>query len=163
MKAVLTLAACLALTATYEYPADNDRNSCCPPACDCGCNEGGPCLCFCATPDRPKSEPKKAALPKLAMQSNWGEVTQNGTAIGIEGHTHWSAVGTILKSGKISIVWELLSDGRRAPGIYEWDGKKLIGRWNYGDKVSVEDGGELTGPTHPDTIHPLLMPPVEIQ
>jgi hypothetical protein len=156
MKAILAVAGlCLALTAPRF----------CPPACDCGCNEGGPCLCFCATPDRPepKKEPKKAELPKLAMQSNWGTLTQIGADIKIEGHTHWSAVGAILKNGKISLSWELLADGRRAPGIYEWDGMKLNGRWNYADQVIVEDDGELTGPTNSDTIHPLPMPPVEIQ
>lgn len=138
----------------------------CGPRCECGCNEGHPCLCFCATPDRPepqpKKEPKKVELPNLAMHSNWGELTQVGSDIKIEGHSHWSAIGKILKSGKISLSWELLSDGRRAPGFYEWDGKELKGVWNFGDSVTVEDDGSLTGPTLFDKIFKLVPPEPEI-
>lgn len=118
------------------------------------------CLALSAVPDRPVPAPKKEpAQPMIAMESNWGTVTQNGNAVRIDGHPVWSATGTILKSGKIAIVWEFLADGRRAPGIYEWDGMKLTGVWNYGDQVTVEDDCSLTGPAHPDTIHPLPPPP----
>jgi hypothetical protein len=120
-----------------------------------------------AKPGRQDNEPKKdkpaPKLPDMTMTSNWGVVTQNGNVLKIEGHPHWSAVGEILKSGKVSLVWELLSDGRYAPGFYEWDGKQLNGRWNYADRVSVEDDGSLTGVTNADTIRKVVMPAPEIQ
>jgi hypothetical protein len=105
------------------------------------------------SPD-PKPTPKKEQPPPdLRMQSNWGEIQQSGNSLTITGHSHWSAVGTILKNGKVAIVWELLSDGRRAPGLYSWDGVELKGEWNYLENVIVEDDASLRGPTFPDRIY----------
>jgi hypothetical protein len=137
MRAILTLA--LLVSLSFSVWAKPERN----------------------TPAKPAPK-KEESLPDLRMQSNWGEITQNGDSITITGHPSWSAIGRILKGGKVALSWEWLSDGSRAPGFYSWDGVELKGVWNYQGVVIVEDDGSLRGPTLLDRIYK-VSPPAEIQ
>lgn len=143
--------------------------------CDCGCNEGFPCVCCCsASPDRNLPDPKekkKDVIPDLATilngpvgSSNWGVVHLDRTTgeFKLTNHPRWSAEGKATKDGKVSLVWTESSEGKRAPGFYEWDGKQLNGAWGWGTDVEVNDDGTLNGQTSPETIYALPPPPIDL-
>ena len=99
-----------------------------------------------AKPEAKKIEPKKPAVPTLAVagETNWGTLTQAGREIQIEGHPVWEAIGTIREDGKVQIIWTLSGTGRPCPGVYEIqkDGT-LAGVWGYGHQVRINTVGQL--------------------
>ncbi len=106
-----------------------------------------------AKPD--KTPPKSVPVPDLSHlgETNWGEFKQDGRKLTLRGNSHWEADGEIRKDGKVWLVWTLLSDGKRAPGLYDVKDKTLVGLWAYGEDVTIEDDGTVTGLRFGDQIY----------
>lgn len=107
-------------------------------------------------PEPKTAEPKAPAVQSLAMESNWGTVSQDGQVIRIDGHPQWTATGTIRADGSILVFWTFTVDGRIAPGVYHVKDGELVGVWGYG--CTVEPDGTLAGPTSPDRIYKIMPP-----
>ncbi len=96
------------------------------------------------TPPAKAEAQEKALPPQLAKDSNWGKLTQSGTAIQISGHEIWEAIGEIRKDGKVQLVWTLIADGSVCLGVYDVVGEELIGLWQHGDRCYIAKDGTLT-------------------
>lgn len=121
---------------------------------------------FAFTPDRPdlpKSKAKENPVPFIGGHTNWGFLEhdqKDPRKFTITGHSHWEAVGEIRPDGKVFILWTMLSDGRRAPGVYRIEGRDLHGQWAFGENVEVQEDGSLKGFLHDDVTYKL---PVEVK
>lgn len=106
-----------------------------------------------------KKQQKPPACPDVAMESNWGTVTQNGKDVMISGHPQWSAQCHFRDDGKVFVLWTFNSDGREAPGLYEvkmHEGKAFLeGRWGYEGDVEFDLEGGIVGTHYYDSIRPL--------
>ncbi len=92
------------------------------------------------------SPPARNELPQIAMQSNWGTVTQVGASVSVNGHAEWRASGRIRQDGKLALDWTHLPDGRAGLSLYDTsDTKSLRGKWGWTDKVRFGEDGELIG------------------
>lgn len=107
------------------------------------------CTFVIAKPSRPepaKPLPKADAVPHLAGASNWGEVTQSGRTLQINGHSSWFAVGEVRKDNTVMLVWTLNDGSRSGIGVYNVvNGHDLEGHWGWGDTVYLNEKGELCG------------------
>lgn len=114
----------------------------------------------CSPPDRPDATPKKAPkelpVPGIAGPCNWGEITQDGRKITIDGHLHWYVhTGEIRKDGSLYVVWIWREDGRAAPGVYAIrQDKSIQGKWGWGTDVAEDKDGNLSGLKYDDTLRP---------
>lgn len=109
-----------------------------------------------AKPDRPqeKKPSKQVPIPRIAGESRWGIIAQDGRAITIDGHDHWYVLtGEIRADGKLFVVWIRRSDGRAGPGLYDIgaDGS-ISGRWGWGDVAEQDDNGNWRGLNMFDTL-----------
>jgi hypothetical protein len=98
-----------------------------------------------------REEPGKGI--NLAMESNWGTVTQDGLKVSIDGDEAWSAKGTIRKDGKLFLLWLELGTGRTAPSVYTLKDGTITGLWGYALDCRVNDAGELVGDVSRDDIY----------
>ncbi len=156
LSAVFTLAFVLVLEGNPPTPASGvvPRAGC--DTCDCGCNEGGACLCaVILAPDKPTPEPKKEKpIAQIAGPSTWGDITQNKSAIEIQGNEIWFVnQGEIRKDGKLLVFWILRSSGAVAPGLYDIHADGSIdGMWGWGENVTTDPDGTIHGLTYTDTL-----------
>lgn len=104
-----------------------------------------------AKPDRPTPK-KDAPIPNLAGPSNWGQISQDGRKITVTGHERWTAEGEIRKDGTVYLLWTQVSDGKRAPGLYQVKDEGIFGLWNWGEYVEVLPSGEMKGLELSDTL-----------
>lgn len=112
-----------------------------------------------ASPDRPERKkpgppvlPKKM-LPDLSFRSNWGDITQKGKVITLQGHPDWDGDGEIRADGKVVIAWTCRPSGRHGIGVYTiTPAGELAGHWGWFGTVVIEANGQLTGQLIHDAI-----------
>ena len=100
--------------------------------------------------------PVPGDLPKdsrIDGPTNWGTVSWAGKRIAVEGHECWEAAGYVRDDGKVFLIWTFRSDGRPAPGLYEFKDGGLNGEWGWATDVQIGEDGMLTGDLHTDRIY----------
>lgn len=114
-----------------------------------------------AKPDRP-TDKKADKMPDMSAwngMTNWGVFEAKGNRVTFRGHAHWEADGVIRKrDGKweMFLVWQLVADGRRAPGIYPLGRDPITGHWNYGDACEELPDGSFKGLDAVDSIFKVM-------
>ncbi len=86
-------------------------------------------------------EAKKATVPDLAGDTNWGTLTQDGKAFTINGNAMWRAVGHIREDGKVFVLWTDLTNDEPCPGVYELRDGELHGTWARSSNSDFEKDG----------------------
>ena len=105
-------------------------------------------------PPRKDAPPKKATLPDLRGETNWGTLTQPGRIFHLHSHPQWDGLGMIRDDDSIFIMWTQLSDGCAAPGVYKVASNgELIGHWGFAGEVQIEKDGSLSGEVRHDHVH----------
>ena len=102
---------------------------------------------------RTNKEETKQALPDLAMQCQFGAITQFGPSIQISGNPSWTALGVLRNDGKIQVLWTRGGSLEPLPGVYEFKDGKLIGHYGYALQSWIDDKGELAGTRNPETLY----------
>lgn len=90
--------------------------------------------------------PRLPMLPDLAGLSTYGEISQAGRSIALEGPS-WTALGEIRADGKLQLVWTEVRTGRVGLSVYDLDSTgHWKGHWGWLGEVRIEgDMGEVTG------------------
>lgn len=95
-----------------------------------------------AKPERPvekKAEGKKQSpVSDLNGETNWGNLLIADKELLLSGHPTWTAIGTVLPSGKIKLTWATTDGGREGHGLYTWDGKELRRIWGWVDGCAYQ-------------------------
>jgi len=89
---------------------------------------------------------RKADVPNLGMNSNWGKLTQDGRKLALAGDT-WDAYGEIRSDGRVQLTWILKSSGKEGISVYmivdDMKGRWLKGQWGWCDDCEVDAGGNM--------------------